>query len=54
MVAPWCAELTESIASICREYVNRKRVLGLVDFDDLLLYWRAAALDDRSRPAARG
>ena len=26
--------------------MNRKRVLGLVDFDDLLLYWRAAAADE--------
>ncbi|HEY0871355.1 MAG TPA: ATP-dependent helicase, partial [Acidothermaceae bacterium] len=45
IVAPWCRELTESIAAMCKEYVVRKRALGLVDFDDLLLYWRAAALD---------
>ena len=45
VIAPWCAELTEAIAAICKEYVLRKRALGLVDFDDLLLYWRAAALD---------
>ena len=45
IVAPWCSELTESIAAMCKEYVVRKRALGLVDFDDLLLYWRAAALD---------
>ena len=49
-VAPWCADQVEPIASICRGYVNRKRVLGLVDFDDLLLYWRAAAADDRLGP----
>ena len=49
-VAPWCADQIEPIASICRSYVNRKRVLGLVDFDDLLLYWRAAAADDRLGP----
>ncbi len=46
-VAPWCADQVEQIASVCRAYVQRKRVLGLVDFDDLLLYWRAAAADDR-------
>jgi DNA helicase-2/ATP-dependent DNA helicase PcrA len=46
-IAPWCAEQIDPIASICRNYVNRKRTLGLVDFDDLLLYWRAAAADDR-------
>jgi DNA helicase-2/ATP-dependent DNA helicase PcrA len=49
-VAPWCAEQLEQVASICRSYVNRKRLLGLVDFDDLLLYWRAAAADARLGP----
>ena len=49
-VAPWCADQLAPIASICRAYVNRKRVLGLVDFDDLLLYWRAAAADDQLGP----
>src|SRR4051812_17572198 len=49
-IAPWCVDQLEPIASICRGYVNRKRVLGLVDFDDLLLYWRAAAADDRLGP----
>ena len=34
--------------------MNRKRVLGLVDFDDLLLYWRAAAADDRLGPLLAG
>jgi DNA helicase-2/ATP-dependent DNA helicase PcrA len=46
-VAPWCADQIEPIASICRSYVSRKRTLGLVDFDDLLLYWRAAAADEQ-------
>ncbi|MBI2710658.1 MAG: ATP-dependent helicase [Actinobacteria bacterium] len=46
-VAPWCADRVEAIAAICKGYVARKRALGLLDFDDLLLYWRAAATDDR-------
>jgi len=46
-VAPWCVDLVEPIATICRGYVERKRTLGLLDFDDLLLYWRAAATDER-------
>jgi DNA helicase II / ATP-dependent DNA helicase PcrA len=45
--APWCDELLEPIGDICRAYVARKRSLGLLDFDDLLLYWRAAARDER-------
>ncbi len=31
----------------------RKRALGLLDFDDLLLHWRAAVLDDRTGAALR-
>ena len=50
VVAPWCSELLETIAGMCKEYVARKRALGLVDFDDLLLYWRAAALDPSVGP----
>lgn len=46
-VAPWCADRVTDIAEICRVYVARKRSLGLLDFDDLLLHWRAAARDER-------
>ena len=53
-VAPWCADQIEPIADICRGYVARKRALGLLDFDDLLLYWRAAAPDPRSAHSSRG
>jgi len=45
-VAPWCADLTEQLADLFREYVARKRARALLDFDDLLLYWRAAVRDD--------
>ena len=44
---PWCDDLVEPIAEICRGYVTRKRAMGLLDFDDLLLFWRAAARDER-------
>ena len=53
-VAPWCADQVEPIAEICRAYVARKRTLGLLDFDDLLLYWRAVASDPRLGHAAGG
>jgi DNA helicase-2/ATP-dependent DNA helicase PcrA len=45
-VAPWCADLTEQVADLFRAYVARKRARALLDFDDLLLYWRAAVGDD--------
>jgi DNA helicase-2/ATP-dependent DNA helicase PcrA len=43
---PWCAESCEEVASIFTAFVARKRSLGLLDFDDLLLYWRVAAQDE--------
>jgi DNA helicase-2/ATP-dependent DNA helicase PcrA len=46
-VAPWANDVVEQIIEICRGYVASKRAGGMLDFDDLLLLWRAAALDDR-------
>ena len=43
---PWCADSYDEVASIFTAFVARKRSLGLLDFDDLLLYWRVAAQDD--------
>jgi DNA helicase-2/ATP-dependent DNA helicase PcrA len=43
---PWCAESYEEVATIFTAFVARKRSLGLLDFDDLLLYWRVAAQDE--------
>ena len=48
--APWAVDLTDEIAGVCRGYVERKRALGLLDFDDLLLWHRAALLDDALGP----
>ncbi len=42
---PWCADRAEEIGAIFGAYVIRKRSLGLLDFDDLLLFWRAACQD---------
>jgi len=43
---PWCAEHRDALAEIFRAYGARKRVLGVIDLDDLLLYWRALAVDE--------
>jgi DNA helicase-2/ATP-dependent DNA helicase PcrA len=43
---PWLDEARDEIAALLKAYVARKRALGVVDFDDMLLYWRALALDD--------
>jgi DNA helicase-2/ATP-dependent DNA helicase PcrA len=47
---PWCEPHTEAIAGLFKAYVSRKRAKGQVDFDDLLLLWRAALGDDRLGP----
>ncbi|GIU99141.1 MAG: DNA helicase [Actinomycetota bacterium] len=46
---PWCVEEIEGIRGIFRAYTARKRATNALDYDDLLLYWRALA---RSVPAA--
>lgn len=43
---PWCEDHVESIAGIFKQYVRRKRALGALDLDDLLLYWHALAQDE--------
>jgi DNA helicase-2/ATP-dependent DNA helicase PcrA len=48
---PWCEDHIEAIATLLKAYTARKRVLGVLDLDDLLLYWRALAADDVIGPA---
>ena len=43
---PWVQEHEALIAGTFGEYTGRKRAQALLDFDDLLLYWRAATADD--------
>ncbi|HSZ15078.1 MAG TPA: ATP-dependent helicase [Solirubrobacteraceae bacterium] len=51
---PWCAEHREALAGVFRAYAERKRALGVIDLDDLLLYWRALALDEVVGPRMAG
>jgi DNA helicase II / ATP-dependent DNA helicase PcrA len=51
---PWCRDFTGQLAGLFRAYVAHKRAHGLVDFDDLLLLWRAALADPAAGPALRG
>ncbi len=43
---PWCEEHVEAMAALFKAYTARKRTLGVLDLDDLLLYWRALAADE--------
>jgi DNA helicase II / ATP-dependent DNA helicase PcrA len=49
-IAPWCATDAEDIADVLRAFVARKRACGVLDFDDLLLLWRAAVRDEALGP----
>jgi len=51
---PWCVPFTEQLAGLFTAFVGYKRRHGLVDFDDLLLLWRAALADASAGPALRG
>ncbi len=51
---PWCTSFTGELSEMFRAYVAHKRSHGLVDFDDLLLLWRAALADTAAGPVLRG
>ncbi len=51
---PWCVPFTEQLAGLFTDFVGYKRRHGLVDFDDLLLLWRAALADTAAGPVLRG
>ena len=38
---PWCAEHADALVGLFRGYTARKRALGMLDLDDLLVFWRA-------------
>ena len=46
---PWCEADVEELATVFDAYTERKRARGMLDYDDLLLYWRALVTDS---PAA--
>jgi DNA helicase-2/ATP-dependent DNA helicase PcrA len=43
---PWCEEHREALAEMFIAYGQRKRSLGVLDLDDLLLCWRALCADE--------
>jgi len=50
---PWCRGDVEDIKAVFAGYVERKRARNVVDYDDLLLYWRALATSPRLGPVLR-
>jgi ATP-dependent DNA helicase UvrD/PcrA len=46
---PWCRDDGDDIRSVFEGYTTRKRAQNVLDYDDLLLHWRALVL--AARPA---
>ena len=44
---PWCRDDRDDIRAIFESYGRRKRACSLLDYDDLLLYWRALLASER-------
>ena len=40
---PWCRHEVDDLRELFAAYTERKRSAGVLDYDDLLLYWRALA-----------
>src|SRR5580692_6695605 len=47
---PWCEPHLDAMANLFRAFTDRKRAAGLLDFDDLLLYWRALLTHEEIGP----
>ena len=44
---PWCVAWEEDLTKLYRSYVERKQKYGLLDYDDLLLYWHILMSEPR-------
>ncbi|HEV7716262.1 MAG TPA: ATP-dependent helicase, partial [Steroidobacteraceae bacterium] len=44
---PWCLQWEADLTKLYRGYVERKQRCGILDYDDLLLYWHAMMRDAR-------
>ena len=50
---PWCRDWQDELKRLFDGYVDRKEAAGVLDYDDLLLFWHAL-LDSGERPTGRG
>lgn len=51
---PWCNDEVEDLRRLFRAYVDRKGEDSVLDYDDLLLYWRGLLTNPRAARAIRG
>jgi len=50
---PWCLEWGDELGRLFSGYVDRKEVCGVLDYDDLLLYWHGLLEDPTAGPIVR-
>jgi DNA helicase II / ATP-dependent DNA helicase PcrA len=43
----WCLGWEQDLSRLCRAYVERKQRYGVLDYDDLLIYWHAMMNEPR-------
>jgi DNA helicase-2/ATP-dependent DNA helicase PcrA len=48
---PWCLDEADGIRAVFDDYADRKRGGGCLDYDDLLVWWRALLQNERTRAA---
>ena len=51
---PWCLDEADGIREVFRSYTERKRVQHVLDYDDLLLFWKALACGEQTRDQLAG
>jgi DNA helicase II / ATP-dependent DNA helicase PcrA len=51
---PWCLEWGAELKQLFSGYVDRKETCGVLDYDDLLLYWHGLLEDPTAGPIVRG
>ena len=47
---PWCLDEADGIRQIFQAYTARKREQNVLDYDDLLLFWKALACSAQTGP----
>jgi DNA helicase-2/ATP-dependent DNA helicase PcrA len=50
---PWCTQWSAELKQLFEAYVDRKEAGGILDYDDLLLYWHALLADQHTGDAIR-
>ncbi len=50
---PWCRGEADDLRELFSAYVDRKETLGVLDYDDLLLFWRGLLADPIARTEVR-